>query len=143
MIIEIRRHGDWNRNTGESTLNSKKEAKRLSRNGKYKTVFSAESLRCQESAEFISGKKPITSSAFNDILLGENIRKRIQSIMILATSSISSINAPEEVLVLTHNNLIAAIEYFFDGKEIPQNLNDLPVIPHLGGIQINISKQKI
>ena len=143
MIIEIRRHGDWNKNTGELTLESKKEAKRLSKDRKYKRVFSAESLRCQEAAEFISGKKPITSSAFNDILPWENIRKRIQSIMILATSSISSINAPDEVLVLTHNNLIAAIEYFFDGKEIPQNFDGLPVIPYLGGIQINISKQKI
>ncbi len=143
MIIEIRRHGDWNRNTGELTLESKKEAKRLSRDGKYKRVFSAESFRCQESAEFTSGKKPITSSAFNDILPGENIRKRIRSIMILATSSISSISAPDEVLVLTHNNLIAAIECSFDGKEIPQNLNDLPTVPYLGGIRINISKQKI
>lgn len=143
MIIKIRRHGDWDRNTGELTLKSKKEAKRLSRDGKYKTVFSAEPLRCQESAEFISGKRPIVSTAFDDIKPGGDIRKRIQSIMILVISSISSINAPDEVLVLTHNNLIAAIEYFLDGKEIPQNLDDLPVIPHLGGIQINISKQKI
>ena len=97
MIIEIRRHGDWNRNTGELTLESKKEAKRLSRNGKYKRVFSAESLRCQETAEFISGKKPITSSAFNDILPGENIRRRIQSIMTLVTCSVNSISAPDEV----------------------------------------------
>ncbi len=143
MIIEIRRHGDWSRDTGELTLESKKEAKRLSRNGKYKTVFSAEPLRCEESAEFISGKKPITSTAFDDIKPWEDIRKRTQSIMILATSSISFINASDKVLVLTHNNLIAAIECFLDGKEIPQNLDDLPVIPYLGGIQINISKQKI
>ena len=142
MIIEIRRHGDWDKNTGELTLKSKKEAKRLSRDGKNTTAFSAAPFRCQKSAEFISGKRPVISSAFNDILPGENIRKRIQNI-ILVISSINSINASDKVLVLTHNNLIAAIEYFLDGKEIPQNLNDLPVIPHLGGIRINISKQKI
>ncbi len=142
MIIELRRHGKYDEKTGELTPESKEEAKHLSENKKYKIVFSAAPFRCQETAEFVGKKKPIVSGAFNDLKPGEDIRKRTQGI-VLVLNSISSINASDEILVFTHSNLIAAIEYLISEKEIPQNLDDLPVIPHFGGIKIEISKQKI
>lgn len=140
MIIKLRRHGPWNKETGELTPEGKEEAKRLSMNKKFKAVFSAKPDRCQESSQIISGKKPIVSTVFNDIKPKENIARRIQDMVLFISSS--GVDESDEILVLTHNNLIAAIDYFYKDKPIPQDLSSLPLIPHFKGIKIDLSRQK-
>ncbi len=141
MIIEIRRHGDWDRNTGELTLKSKREAGRMSERNKYDKVFSTLPLRCLQTAEILGKQKPILiEGGFDGIKQRKDIRERINKMFqsIIRQSSIRG-----RILIISHSNFIAAIEYFLDGKEIPEKLDDLPVILHLKGIRINISKQKV
>lgn len=144
MIIEIRRHGEYERQTGGLTFKSEKEAKRISETNKYDEVFSAEPYRCIQTAEILGKRMVIAEEGFNDIKPGEDIEERIKQMFQVIFSLTRKYKfTTKHILIVTHNNLIAAIDYFLDGKSIPQNLNDLPVIPHFGGIRINISKQKV
>lgn len=143
MIIELRRHGKYDKGTGELTPESKEEAERISESNKYDKAFSTLPVRCLQTAKILGKQEPIyliTGGEFDDIKqrkhVGEYINKMFQSI-------IQQGSVKGRILIIGHSNFIAAIECFFNGKEIPQNLDDLPVIPHFGGIQINISKQKI
>lgn len=144
MIIEIRRHGEYDRQTGRLTLKSKTEAMRISSGTNYE-VFSAQPSRCVQTAEIFSYPNyPVTREEFDDIKSGEDIKERIdQMFQIVRRYSL----AKRHVLIITHSNLIASIDCFIDcfldGKKIPHNLDDLSVVPHLGGIRINISKQKV
>ena len=141
MIIEIRRHGDWDRKTGGLTSKSKKEAERISESNTYDKVFSTLPLRCLQTAEILGKQEPIIiGREFDDIKQREDVGERINKMF---QSIIRQGSAKRRILIISHSNFIAAIEYFLGEKEIPQNLDDLPVIPYLKGIQINISKQKL
>ena len=144
MIIEIRRHGKYNRKTGGLTLESKKEAGRISRANRYDEVFSAKLLRCIQTAGILGKQMVITGEEFDDIEPGENIEERIEQMFRVVFSLARKYNlATRRILIVTHSNFIAAIDYFLDGKDIPQNFDDLPMIPNLKGIQIEISKQEL
>jgi len=139
VIIEIRRHGEYCRKTGGLTLKAKTRALELS--GKYDRVFSAQPNRCVETAITLSGKGATIAKEFNDIQLGEYMKERVVQMLKIVFSYVE--DSEERILIVTHSNFIAAISCFLDGKKIPENLDNLPVIPHLGGITINISKQKL
>ena len=147
MIIEIRRHGEYDRQTKKLTLKSKTEAMRISSGTNYDEVFSAQPLRCVETAEiFGCSNHPVTRKEFDDIKSGEDIKERIEKIIqIMRIYNLAKKHVQSRVLIITHSNLIASIDYFHDGKKIPHNLDDLPMVPHLKGIRINISilKQKV
>lgn len=144
MIIEIRRHGKYDKKTGSLILESKKEAVRISKANRYDEVFSAQPLRCIQTAEILGKRIVITGEEFNDVKPGEDIEERIKQMFQVISSFTKKYRfSTKRILIVTHSNLIAAIDYFFNGKELPQNLDELSVIPHLGGISINISKQKV
>lgn len=134
MIIEIRRHGEHDRKTGGLTLEAKIRALELS--GEYDRVFSAQPNKCVETAVTLGKQRAVILKQFDDIRPGENIEKRIARMLKIIFSYVED-SAEQRILVVTHSNLIAAIEYFLYSKEIPKNLNDLPVIPHLKGITIS------
>jgi len=145
MIIEIRRHGEYDRQTEKLTLKSKTEAMRISSGTNYDKVFSAQLSRCVQTAEIFSyPDHPVTKEEFNDIKSGEDIKERIDKMFqIVRIYNLAKRHVQRHVLIITHSNLIASIDYFLDGKKIPHNLDDLPVVHHLGGIRINVSKQKV
>lgn len=134
MRISFRRHGEFNRKTGD--LVPKAVASALEKARNYKKVFSSPVWRCVETAHLLSRRGEVrTDEVFFDINSTGEIFDRMPFIQNFFRQFVGS---EGKILVVSHNNLIAALDGLINGEEIPKDLNDLPEVPNLEGFDILI-----
>ena len=133
MKICFRRHGDWDRDTGDLTPQAKKLAWR--KVGNYDFVFSSPIWRCIETARLLSGKAIInTSEVFTDCSFGG-----FSSRTNLVRDFLRRFMGYEgKVLIVSHSNLVSVLNLLYIEEKIPEDLDDLPEMSYLEGFDLYV-----
>jgi len=135
MEISFRRHGDWNRGTGDLTPETKILASKKAEN--YDRVFSSPVWRCIETASYLSKNRGNvqTYEIFTDLRPTEDPQDRAYFI----EDFLRQFEGSEgKVLIISHSNLISALDLIAKGGMTPKDINDLPEVSNLEGFDTYI-----
>lgn len=133
MKVSFVRHGNWDRVTGGLTLAAHQQA--LEKRGNYDLVLSSTVWRCIQTAHILGCGRDIITYPCLGGLPADNVRGRIQWVdaLIRPMSGVY-----QKILIVSHSNLIAALKFFNEKRQIPRSIVGLPLIPNLEGFETYI-----
>lgn len=114
----------------------------------FDTVCCAQNLRCLTTAQIVGGRLDrieegliMQKEIFNDIEAGESLEERLWSIFIFLRPLIkfSLDRERTSILIVTSANMVSAIREFSQGRAMPKDPNDLPIVYYLDKAVIEIS----
>jgi len=133
--ICFRRHGEWNRGTGDLTPQAQLAALRKARD--YDQVYSSPVWRCIQTARVLSNGGDVqTCEIFTD--LGGSVVGVWDHVDSIRNFLRQFVGSEGKVLIVSHSNLVSALNLLNLGEEIPKDLNDLPEFPYLGGFNFYV-----
>ena len=142
LVIEIRRHGDPDKEFGLTLSGIEAAEKLASEIGEFDMALSAQNYRSIRTAMIlgkVAEENVISSRVFDDLLESDDVVGRIIEIIGFVFAH-AAFTGPDEVraLIATSSNLVSALKFFSDGQKIPEILNELPVVKHLEGTSITL-----
>lgn len=111
----------------------------------FDAVCSAQYVRCLMTAQIVGNREEgliMSSELFNDIEEGEMTLDRMLGgiyALLLGLLYFPQGKETHSVLIVTSSNMVSAIKELSQGRRVPKDLNELPIVEYLDGITLTLS----